>query len=116
MSSETEPTLCPVQVRLLDGSALTATFKAKEPLASVRVYVQLNGGSEQDFTLLSPYPRRVYTEMDMEKPLQELGEKPERPSEKWGCLAKYQYKNVKYYIMLVVTGLVPSAVLVVAKK
>ncbi|XP_012696346.1 UBX domain-containing protein 1 [Clupea harengus] len=76
---------CRIQVRLLDGSALTATFKAKEPLASVRVYVQLNGGSEQDFTLLSPYPRRVYTEMDMEKPLQEL-------------------------------GLVPSAVLVVAKK
>ncbi|TNN34380.1 UBX domain-containing protein 1 [Liparis tanakae] len=39
----------------------------------------------QDFTLLSPYPRHVYTELDMEKPLKEL-------------------------------GLVPSGVLVVAKK
>lgn len=64
---------CRIQVRLIDGSALTATFKAQEPLAAVRVYVQMNGGSDQDFTLLSPYPRRVYTELDMEKPLRELG-------------------------------------------
>lgn len=64
---------CRIQVRLLDGSALTATFKAQEPLAAVRVYVQMNGGSDQDFTLLSPYPRRVYSELDMEKPLRELG-------------------------------------------
>lgn len=62
------------QVRLLDGSTLTAVFKAQEPLAAVRVYVQMNGVEGQDFTLLSPYPRRVYTDMDMEKPLRELGE------------------------------------------
>ncbi|CAB1337534.1 unnamed protein product [Coregonus sp. 'balchen'] len=78
---------CRIQVRMLDGSALTSVFKAQEPLAAVRVYIQMNGNAPegQDFTLLSPYPRRVYTELDMEKPLQEL-------------------------------GLVPSAVLVVAKK
>uniref|UniRef100_A0A8C7IZV0 UBX domain protein 1 n=1 Tax=Oncorhynchus kisutch TaxID=8019 RepID=A0A8C7IZV0_ONCKI len=78
---------CRIQVRMLDGSALTSVFKAQEPLAAVRVYIQMNGDAPegQDFTLLSPYPRRVYTELDMEKPLQEL-------------------------------GLVPSAVLVVAKK
>ncbi|XP_062380085.1 UBX domain-containing protein 1 [Sardina pilchardus] len=64
---------CRIQVRMLDGSALTATFKAQEPLAAVRVYIQMNGGSDQDFGLLSPYPRHVYTEMDMEKPLRELG-------------------------------------------
>ncbi|XP_031718709.1 UBX domain-containing protein 1 [Anarrhichthys ocellatus] len=76
-----------IQVRMLDGSTLTAVFKAQEPLAAVRVYVQVNGNTPegQDFTLLSPYPRHVYTELDMEKPLKEL-------------------------------GLVPSAVLVVAKK
>ncbi|XP_047440878.1 UBX domain-containing protein 1 isoform X2 [Mugil cephalus] len=76
-----------IQVRLLDGSTITAVFKAQEPLAAVRVYVQVNGNTPegQDFTLLSPYPRHVYTELDMEKPLKEL-------------------------------GLVPSAVLVVAKK
>ncbi|XP_018592689.1 UBX domain-containing protein 1 [Scleropages formosus] len=76
---------CRIQVRLLDGSTLTTVFKAQEPLAAVRVYVQMNGAEGQDFTLLSPYPRRVYTDLDMEKPLREL-------------------------------GLVPSAVLVVAKK
>ncbi|XP_046876863.1 UBX domain-containing protein 1 [Hypomesus transpacificus] len=78
---------CRIQVRMLDGSAITAVFKAQEPLAAVRVYIQVNGNTAegQDFTLLSPYPRRVYTELDMEKPLREL-------------------------------GLVPSAVLVVAKK
>ncbi|AWP11992.1 putative UBX domain-containing protein 1 [Scophthalmus maximus] len=76
-----------IQVRMLDGSTITAVFKAQEPLAAVRVYVQMNGNTPegQDFTLLSPYPRHVYTELDMEKPLKEL-------------------------------GLVPSAVLVVAKK
>lgn len=76
-----------IQVRLLDGSTITTVFKAQEPLAAVRVYVQMNGNTPegQDFTLLSPYPRHEYTELDMEKPLKEL-------------------------------GLVPSAVLVVTKK
>uniref|UniRef100_A0A672YZM2 UBX domain protein 1 n=1 Tax=Sphaeramia orbicularis TaxID=375764 RepID=A0A672YZM2_9TELE len=76
-----------IQVRLLDGSTITTVFKAQEPLAAVRVYVQMNGNTPegQDFTLLSLYPRHVYTELDMEKPLKEL-------------------------------GLVPSAVLLVTKK
>lgn len=76
-----------IQVRLLDGSTITTVFKAQEPLAAVRVYVQMNSNTPegQDFTLLSPYPRHEYTELDMEKPLKEL-------------------------------GLVPSAVLVVTKK
>jgi hypothetical protein len=39
-----------------------------------------NAPEGQDFTLLSPYPRRVYTELDMEKPLQELGEQTGCPS------------------------------------
>lgn len=64
------------KVRLLDGSTITTVFKAQEPLAAVRVYVQVNSNTleGQDFTLLSPYPRHVYTELDMEKPLKELGE------------------------------------------
>uniref|UniRef100_A0A8C4J7W2 UBX domain protein 1 n=1 Tax=Dromaius novaehollandiae TaxID=8790 RepID=A0A8C4J7W2_DRONO len=62
------------------------TFKAKEQLAAVRLYVELNRkDSEEPFSLLTTFPRRVFTEEDMEKPLQEL-------------------------------GLVPSAVLIVAKK
>ncbi|TMS17494.1 UBX domain-containing protein 1 isoform X3 [Larimichthys crocea] len=76
-----------IQVRLLDGSTITTAFKAQEPLAAVRVYVQMNSNTPegQDISLLSPYPRHEYTELDMEKPLKEL-------------------------------GLVPSAVLVVTKK
>lgn len=76
-----------IQVRLLDGSTISTAFKAQEPLAAVRVYVQMNSNTPegQDFALLSPYPRHEYTELDMEKPLKEL-------------------------------GLVPSAVLIVTKK
>ncbi|XP_051945049.1 UBX domain-containing protein 1-like isoform X1 [Xyrauchen texanus] len=64
---------CRIQVRLLDGSTLSAVFKAQEPLAAVRVYVQMNGANGVDFNLITPYPRRVYTDLDMEKPLRELG-------------------------------------------
>ncbi|KAE8607642.1 hypothetical protein XENTR_v10011232 [Xenopus tropicalis] len=78
---------CRIQVRLLDGSALSQTFRAREQLAAVRLYVELNwpGGAPGPFNLLTSFPRRVFTEEDMEKPLQEL-------------------------------GLVPSAVLIVARK
>ncbi|KAJ7307617.1 hypothetical protein JRQ81_009667 [Phrynocephalus forsythii] len=79
---------CRIQVRLLDGTSLTQTFRAKEQLAAVRLYVELNrpdAEEEEPFVLLTSFPRRVFTEEDMEKPLQEL-------------------------------GLVPSAVLIVAKK
>ncbi|NP_001086224.1 UBX domain-containing protein 1-B isoform X1 [Xenopus laevis] len=78
---------CRIQVRLLDGSALSQTFRAREQLAAVRLYVELNwpGGPPEPFSLLTSFPRRVFTEEDMEKPLQEL-------------------------------GLVPTAVLIVAKK
>lgn len=67
---------CSQQVRLLDGTSLTHTFKAKEQLAAVRLYVELNrqDGGEDPFHLLTSFPRRVFTEDDMEKPLQELGE------------------------------------------
>lgn len=65
------------KVRLLDGSTITTAFKAQEPLAAVRVYVQMNSNTPegQDISLLSPYPRHEYTELDMEKPLKELGER-----------------------------------------
>ncbi|XP_063801112.1 UBX domain-containing protein 1 [Pseudophryne corroboree] len=66
---------CRIQVRLLDGTSLAQTFRAREQLAAVRLYVELNwpGGPEGPFNLLTTFPRRVFTEEDMEKPLQELG-------------------------------------------
>ncbi|TRZ09924.1 hypothetical protein HGM15179_017183 [Zosterops borbonicus] len=86
---------CRIQVRLPDGRSLTQSFQPREPLAAVRLFVELHwgqtgetGGSgspPEPFSLRTAFPRRLFTEEDMEKPLQEL-------------------------------GLVPSAVVIVAKK
>ncbi|XP_030825748.1 UBX domain-containing protein 1 [Camarhynchus parvulus] len=86
---------CRIQVRLPDGRALTQSFRAREPLAAVRLFVELHrgtggtggdsGGPPEPFSLRTAFPRRLFTDEDMEKPLQEL-------------------------------GLVPSAVVIVAKK
>lgn len=104
------PLTLTVKVRLLDGSTITTVFKALEPLAAVRVYVQMNSNTPegQDFTLLSPYPRHVYTELDMEKPLKELGE--HWTSTYSQCLSLH----LTFHSLRL--GLVPSAVLVVTKK
>ncbi|XP_015472217.1 UBX domain-containing protein 1, partial [Parus major] len=92
---------CRIQVRLPDGRALTQSFRAREPLAAVRLFVELHrdntgnntgndtgnatGNAPEPFSLRTAFPRRLFSEEDMEKPLQEL-------------------------------GLVPSAVIIVAKK
>uniref|UniRef100_A0A8C3U6C7 UBX domain protein 1 n=1 Tax=Catharus ustulatus TaxID=91951 RepID=A0A8C3U6C7_CATUS len=89
---------CRIQVRLPDGRALAQSFRAREPLAAVRLFVELHrdtgstgsagngtGSPPEPFSLRTAFPRRLFTEEDMEKPLQEL-------------------------------GLVPSAVVIVAKK
>lgn len=88
--SKREYDQCRIQVRLPDGTSLTQTFRAREQLAAVRLYVELHrgeepGGDQYPVQLLSGFPRRAFSEADMERPLQEL-------------------------------GLVPSAVLIVAKK
>ncbi|ELK23455.1 UBX domain-containing protein 1 [Myotis davidii] len=88
--SKREYDQCRIQVRLPDGTSLTQTFRAREQLAAVRLYVELHrgeepGGDQDPVQLLSGFPRRAFSEADMERPLQEL-------------------------------GLVPSAVLIVAKK
>lgn len=37
---------CRIQVRLPDGTSLTQTFRAREQLAAVRLYVELHRGEE----------------------------------------------------------------------
>ncbi|XP_072826233.1 UBX domain-containing protein 1 isoform X1 [Vicugna pacos] len=69
---------CRIQVRLPDGTSLTQTFRAREQLAAVRLYVELHrgeepGGGQDPVQLLSGFPRRAFSEADMERPLQELG-------------------------------------------
>ncbi|XP_078284033.1 UBX domain-containing protein 1 [Rhinoraja longicauda] len=86
VSAKREYDECRLQIRLLDGTQLTQSFKSREQLAAVRLYVQLQQQEDTDnFNLMTSFPRKVFCEEDMEKPLQEL-------------------------------GLVPSAVLIVCKK
>ena len=63
-----------LQIRLTDGKGLTQNFKAKETLAAVRVYIQMNRtDGNGPFSLMTSYPRKVFTEDDMDLPLKELG-------------------------------------------
>ncbi|XP_069750153.1 UBX domain-containing protein 1 [Narcine bancroftii] len=64
---------CRLQIRLLDGTQLTQSFKSREQLAAVRLYVQLQQADNDNFNLMTSFPRKVFSEEDMEKPLQELG-------------------------------------------
>lgn len=78
-----------LQVRLPDGTSLTQTFRAREQLAAVRLYVELHrgeepGGDQDPVQLLSGFPRRAFSEADMERPLQELGMPPGTRNRTWG--------------------------------
>ncbi|XP_072345446.1 UBX domain-containing protein 1 [Scyliorhinus torazame] len=65
---------CRLQIRLLDGTQLTQSFKSREQLAAVRLYIQLQQQDDTgNFNLMTSFPRKVFSEEDMEKPLQELG-------------------------------------------
>lgn len=62
------------QIRLTNGQVLTQSFKAKEPLAAVRLYIEMNrSDGTGPFSLLTSFPRKVFSSEDMEKPLDTLG-------------------------------------------
>jgi len=50
-------------------------FGAQEQLAAVRLYIELNrtDGSNEQFSLMTTFPKRVFSTDDYEKPLQMLG-------------------------------------------
>ncbi|XP_063822764.1 UBX domain-containing protein 1 [Ostrinia nubilalis] len=64
-----------IQLRLPDGKALAHTFGAKEQLAAVRLYLQINAQeyAQQDFKLMTTFPKKIFTSEDYEKPLESLG-------------------------------------------
>ncbi|KAK7492298.1 hypothetical protein BaRGS_00016395 [Batillaria attramentaria] len=63
-----------LQIRLTNGQALTQSFSAKEPLAAVRVYIEMNRtDGNGPFSLMTSFPRKVFSTEDMEKPLNQLG-------------------------------------------
>lgn len=62
-----------IQIRLPDGQAVTQEFNAKENLAAVKVFIEVNH-YDSPFRLMTAYPRKVFDEADLEKPLAALGE------------------------------------------
>jgi len=66
-----------LQIRLTNGSALTQTFGAKEPLSAVRLFVEINRTDEPGpFALRVPFPAKVFGVEDYDKPLDLLGLAP----------------------------------------
>ena len=62
------------QIRLTNGQALTQSFSVKEPLAAVKLYVEMNRTDPPClFNLMTNFPKKVFTGEDYEKPLTELG-------------------------------------------
>ncbi|KAK6105205.1 UBX domain family protein [Brugia pahangi] len=70
---------CQIQVRLLNGSTIKEKFKPDEPLSHVRLWVEMHckdsmGGVP--FTLMTPFPRKIFTDEDMEASIKVLGLMP----------------------------------------
>lgn len=63
-----------LQIRLTNGQALTQTFGAKEQLAAVRLYVELNRtDGAGPFSLMTNFPKKIFTDDDYNKSLEALG-------------------------------------------
>ncbi|KAG5674533.1 hypothetical protein PVAND_004495 [Polypedilum vanderplanki] len=64
-----------IQIRLPNGSTLVETFDKREQLSAVRLFIQLKQGDEPGtfpFGMMTNFPRKVFTEEDYEKSLDEL--------------------------------------------
>lgn len=63
-----------LQIRLKNGSALTETFDAKEPLSAVRLYIQVQqNDSTTPFNLMTSFPKKIFSDDDYQTPLEALG-------------------------------------------
>ncbi|KAK7085964.1 UBX domain-containing protein 1, partial [Halocaridina rubra] len=64
-------------IRLPTGTPLVQEFKAKESLSAVRLWIGINRQdglpADAPFKLSMTFPRKTFTEEDMEKPLDALG-------------------------------------------
>ncbi|EFP13198.1 CRE-UBXN-1 protein [Caenorhabditis remanei] len=61
-----------LQFRLIDGQTVRQQFQANEPLAMVRAWIETNHANGVPFSLMTPFPRKVFTEDDMGTPLKAL--------------------------------------------
>ena len=64
-----------IQIRQLDGKPIVQSFKSKESLSAVRLYVQLNRQDHPGVTpkLMTNFPKKVFQEDDYDTPLDALG-------------------------------------------
>lgn len=64
-----------IQIRQLDGKPIVQTFKSKESLSAVRLYVQLNRQDQPGVTpkLMTNFPKKLFQEEDYDTPLEALG-------------------------------------------
>lgn len=63
-----------LQIRLPNNTQLIQSFGVEEPLSAVRLYVEMNSGGTLGSCpkLCTAFPRKVFTEDDMQAPLQSL--------------------------------------------
>lgn len=65
---------CKLQVRLTDGKSIVQTFDAKEPLAAVRCWIEVNRtDGSGPFNIMQTFPRKIYQEEDMARSLKDHG-------------------------------------------
>ncbi|XP_047530581.1 UBX domain-containing protein 1 [Vanessa atalanta] len=65
-----------IQLRFPDGQSLSHTFSAKEQLAAVRLYLQVNKpeyAENTNYKLMTTFPKKIFTTEDYETPLELLG-------------------------------------------
>jgi len=66
---------CRLQIRQTNGQAIVHSFGVKEPLAAVRLYVEMNrtDGSSDPVKFMTNFPRKVFSDDDYENTLENLG-------------------------------------------
>lgn len=63
-----------MKIRLADGRILMQTFQAEDTLKSVQEFVRRNQQDDaRPFSLITTFPRKVYSESDINKTLKQLG-------------------------------------------
>jgi len=64
-----------LQIRQANGEAIVHSFGVKEPLAAVRLYVEMNrtDGSTGPIKFMTNFPKKVFGEDDYENTLENLG-------------------------------------------
>ena len=86
-----------LQFRFPSGPLATQTFKAKEPLSAVHCWLAVNRPAPSPhsaITLSTSYPKRVFTQEEMQMPLDSLGEHEKK---KFSIFFFHISKKIKYF-------------------